>query len=122
MANPAQLKALAYGSLLLSVGHALTGRKFQKLRRFQELPSLAYTCSTVGWYQGSGYLILIALLNFQWASNPQALEEPLNRAIAGLITLIAWGSSISYLRGGVVSSGLITAAAGAIHGWITLRN
>lgn len=36
----------------------LTGKQFQRLRQFQDLPNLAYTCSTVGWYQGSAYVIL----------------------------------------------------------------
>ena len=109
-----------------------------RLRQFQELPSIARVCSTVGWFQGSGYLVLtgmpsllyiqctltdlfLALLNLQWSLNPQALDEPLNRAIAGLLTLIAWGSSVSYLRGGVKSSGLITAAAGAFQAWAAFR-
>ncbi|KAB8242152.1 hypothetical protein BDV35DRAFT_39634 [Aspergillus flavus] len=121
MANPGHLKAAAYGSLVLAFGHALSSRKFMRLRRFQELPSIAYVCSTVGWFQGSGYLVLTALLNLQWSLNPQALDEPLNRAIAGLLTLIAWGSSVSYLRGGVISSGLITAAAGAFQAWAAFR-
>ncbi|GAB1197868.1 hypothetical protein APSETT444_007172 [Aspergillus pseudonomiae] len=85
MANPAHLKAAAYGSFILAFGHAVT------------------------------------LLNLQWSLNPQALDEPLNRAIAGLLTLIAWGSSVSYLRGGVKSSGLITAAAGAFQAWAAFR-
>ncbi|KAE8423129.1 hypothetical protein BDV36DRAFT_243661 [Aspergillus pseudocaelatus] len=121
MANPAHLKAAAYGSLILAFGHALSSRKFMRLRRFQELPSIAFVCSTVGWFQGSGYLVLTALLNLQWSLNPQALDEPLNRAIAALLTLIAWGSSISYLRGGVKSSGFITAAAGAFQAWAAFR-
>ncbi|KAE8132121.1 hypothetical protein BDV38DRAFT_224061 [Aspergillus pseudotamarii] len=144
MANPAHLKAAAYGSLILAFGHALSSRKFMRLRRFQELPSIAFVCSTVGWFQGSGYLVLtgilftfiytmychcaltaylnfLALLNLQWSLNPQALDEPLNRAIAALLTLIAWGSSVSYLRGGVKSSGFITAAAGAFQAWAAFR-
>ncbi|KAB8224032.1 hypothetical protein RU639_010637 [Aspergillus parasiticus] len=121
MANPSHLKAAAYGSLVLAFGHALSSRKFMRLRRFQELPSIAYVCSTVGWFQGSGYLVLTALLNLQWSLNPQALDEPLNRAIAGLLTLIALGSSVSYLRGGVMSSGFITAAAGAFQAWAAFR-
>ncbi|KAE8373607.1 hypothetical protein BDV26DRAFT_296780 [Aspergillus bertholletiae] len=122
MANPAHLKAAAYGALVLAFGHALSSRKFMKLRQFRELPSIALVCSTVGWYQGSAYLVLTALLNLQWSLNPQALEEPLHRATAALLTVIAWGSSISYLRGGVKSSGFITAAAGAFQAWAAFRS
>ncbi|KAJ5872313.1 uncharacterized protein N7529_004666 [Penicillium soppii] len=120
MPNPALLKAAGYGSLLVAIKHAASGKQFQRLRQFQDLPNLAYTCSTVGWYQGSGYLILTALLNLHWARNPKALEEPLNRAMAGLLVLIAWASSGWYLRRGVKASGILTATAGIIQAWAAL--
>lgn len=117
-----------------------SGKQFQRLRQFQELPNIAYTCSTVGWYQGSAYLVLtgtsyslmkqwfsiltnpfLALLNLHWAQNPKALEEPLNRAMAALITLIAWSSSAWYLRRGVKASGILTATAGLFQAWAALH-
>ena len=117
-----------------------SGEQFQRLRQFQELPNIAYTCSTVGWYQGSAYLVLtgtsyslmkqwfsiltnpfLALLNLHWAQNPKALEEPLNRAMAALITLIAWSSSAWYLRRGVKASGILTATAGLFQAWAALH-
>ncbi|GAD99660.1 hypothetical protein AOR_1_1180114 [Paecilomyces variotii No. 5] len=97
------------------------GKRFQRLRQFQELPDIAYTCSTVGWYQGSGYLILTALLNFHWAQNPKSLEESLNRAMATLLVLIAWASSAWYLRRGVKASGILTIVAGAFQAWAALH-
>jgi hypothetical protein len=62
----------------------------------------------------------LALLNLHWARNPKALEEPLNRAMAGLLVLIAWASSGWYLRRGVKASGILTATAGIIQAWAAL--
>ncbi|KAF4768741.1 hypothetical protein N7455_000108 [Penicillium solitum] len=121
MPDPTLLKAAGYGSLLVAIKHAASGEQFQRLRQFQELPNIAYTCSTVGWYQGSAYLVLTALLNLHWAQNPKALEEPLNRAMAALITLIAWSSSAWYLRRGVKASGILTATAGLFQAWAALH-
>ncbi|OQE12848.1 hypothetical protein PENFLA_c061G04384 [Penicillium flavigenum] len=115
------LKAAGYGSLLFSLKHAASGKQFQRLRQFQELPNIAYTCSTVGWYQGSAYLVLTALLNLHWAQNPNSLEEPLNRAMAALLVLIAWASSTWYLRRGIKASGILTATAGIFQAWAAFR-
>ena len=34
------------------------------LRQYQELPRIAYTRSTVGWFQGSAYLVLTGIRHF----------------------------------------------------------
>ncbi|KAJ9298197.1 hypothetical protein DTO271G3_3802 [Paecilomyces variotii] len=120
MPNPTLLTAAGYGSLLIAIKHAASGRRFQRLRQFQELPNIAYTCSTVGWYQGSVYLILTAFLNLHWARNPKSLEEPLNRAMAVLLILISWASSAWYLRRGIKASGILTATAGIFQAWAAL--
>ncbi|QKX61175.1 uncharacterized protein TRUGW13939_08322 [Talaromyces rugulosus] len=120
MPNPTLLTAAGYGSLVVAIMHAISGREFQRIRQFQELPNIAYVRSTVGWYQGSGYLILNALLNLNWAKNPQSLDDPLNRAMAAIMVVIAWASSAWYLRGGVKASGLLTAVAGIFQAWAAL--
>ncbi|KAK1143717.1 hypothetical protein N8T08_006117 [Aspergillus melleus] len=121
MSNRALLKAAGYGSIVFALKHASTARQFQNLRGFQDLPNIAYTCSTVGWYQGSAYLVLTGLLNLNWAQNPGTLNEPLNRAMAALLVLIAWSSSTWYLRRGQKASGILTAAAGMLQAWVAFH-
>ncbi|KAJ5110433.1 hypothetical protein N7532_000968 [Penicillium argentinense] len=121
MPNTTLLTATGYGSFLLAVGHALSGQDFLKLAQFKALPGIAFTCSTVGWYQGSAYLVLTGLLNLHWASKPGDLDESLNRAMAAVIVAIAWGSSAWYFRGGMKENGFITAAAGIIQGLAALH-
>ncbi|KAF4771966.1 hypothetical protein PENNAL_c0085G03283 [Penicillium nalgiovense] len=121
MPNPSLLKAAGYGSFLFAIKHAASGKQFQSLRQFQELPNIAYTCSMVGWYQGSAFLVLTALLNLHWAQNPKFLEDPLGRTMAALLVLIAWSSSAWYLRRGVKASGTLTAAAGIFQAWAAFR-
>ncbi|KAJ5155789.1 hypothetical protein N7492_008592 [Penicillium capsulatum] len=121
MPNSTLLQAAGYGSLLIAIKHAASGKQFQRLRQFQELPNIAYTCNTVGWYQGSAYLVLTALLNLHWAQHPQSLEEPLQRAMAMLLVLIAWASSAWYFRRGVKESAILTVIAGVFQGWAALH-
>ncbi|KAJ5354379.1 uncharacterized protein N7496_012812 [Penicillium cataractarum] len=120
MPSTTLLKAAGYGSFLVAIKHALTGRTFQRLRQFQELPNIAYTCSTVGWYQGSAYLVLTGLLNLHWAQNPNSLGEPMSRAMAALLAIIAWSSSAWYLQRGIKASAFLTATAGILQAYAVL--
>ncbi|KAJ5261615.1 hypothetical protein N7505_008482 [Penicillium chrysogenum] len=67
------------------------------------------------------FLEACALLNLHWAQNPNSLEEPLNRAMAALLVLIAWASSTWYLRRGVKASGILIATAGIFQAWAAFR-
>ncbi|KAJ5212667.1 uncharacterized protein N7498_004313 [Penicillium cinerascens] len=96
------LTVTGYGSFLVAIKHA-----FQHLDQFQALQNIAFTCSTVGWYQGSAYLVLT--------------EEPLNRSMVAAIVAIAWGSSFRYLRRGRNDEGIVTAAAGVVQAWAALN-
>ncbi|KAJ5408367.1 hypothetical protein N7509_002250 [Penicillium cosmopolitanum] len=121
MPDPTLLKVAGYGSLAVAFSHAAAAKEFRNLRAFQELPNIAYTRSTVGWYQGSGFLILTALLNLSWAQNPKSLDEPLQRSMAALLVLISWASSAWYIRRGVKASGFLTAFAGVLQAWAALH-
>jgi len=65
--------------------------------------------------------IFLALLNLSWAKNPESLREPLQRAMAALLVLIAWASSAWYVRRGVRSSGILTGVAGLLQAWAALH-
>ncbi|OJJ02075.1 hypothetical protein ASPVEDRAFT_150782 [Aspergillus versicolor CBS 583.65] len=121
MPDSTLLKVAGYGSIIVSLLHAASGRKFQRLREFQTLPDVAYTFSMSAWYQGSGYLILAGLLNFQWAQDPSLLEQPLGRAMASVLSVIAWSASGWYLFRGLTVDGVIIAAAGLFQAWAALK-
>ncbi|KAJ5875062.1 uncharacterized protein N7473_012409 [Penicillium subrubescens] len=97
------LKAAGYGSFLVAIKHALTGKQFHRLPQFQDLPNLANTCST----------------------HPELLREPMSRAMAALIVSIAWSSSAWsssawYLRRAIKASGFLTATAGILQAYAAL--
>ncbi|KAI9932621.1 hypothetical protein ASPWEDRAFT_33514 [Aspergillus wentii DTO 134E9] len=115
------LKISAASWLLVSLGHTISAKEWQSTPQFQKLPTLASTCSRAGWYQGSAFFIMTALINYNWSQNPALLEEPVNKAIAGLITAIVWVSSGWYFKNGVKANGFATALAGAIQAWAVLN-
>ncbi|RHZ57297.1 uncharacterized protein CDV56_104269 [Aspergillus thermomutatus] len=115
------LKATSIGWLLVSLGHTLSAGDWQSLPQFRQLPNLAYTCAKAGWYQGSAFFLMTAMINYGWAQNPALLQEPINKAIAALMTAIVWVSSGWYLKKGVKGNGVVVAAMGALQAWAAFR-
>ncbi|PLB50054.1 hypothetical protein P170DRAFT_404770 [Aspergillus steynii IBT 23096] len=112
-----RLQATATGWLIISLGHTLSAKTWQSAPQFRALPNLPYSCAKVGWYQGSAFFLMTALLNYSWAQDPTLLELPVNRAIAALMTGIVWASSGWYFKRGVVENGVVVAVMGAVQAW-----
>lgn len=68
----------------------------------------------------SKILIYLALLNLNWAKNPESLSDPLNWAMVVVLTIIAWASSVWYYREGIKASALLIAFAGIFQVWAAL--
>jgi hypothetical protein len=115
------LKATSIGWLLISVAHTISARDWQSLPQFRKLPNLAYTCAKAGWYQGSAFFLMTAMINYNWAQNPAMLAEPVNKGIAALMTAIVWVSAGWYLKKGVKANGVVVAAMGALQAWAAFR-
>lgn len=66
-----------------------------------------------------GWLIvcMTAMINYSWSQSPALLEQPLNKAIAALMTGIVWASSGWYLRRGVLGNGIVVALMGGLQAW-----
>jgi hypothetical protein len=115
------LKATSIGWLLISVGHTISARDWQSLPQFRKLPNLAYTCAKAGWYQGSAFFLMTAMINYNWAQNPALLAEPVNKGIAALMTAIVWVSAGWYIKKGVKANGVAVAAMGALQAWAAFQ-
>ncbi|KAB8223143.1 hypothetical protein BDV33DRAFT_200698 [Aspergillus novoparasiticus] len=119
---PTALQSTAAGWLLISLGHTLSAKDWQSLPQVRTLPNLAYTCAKAGWYQGSGFFLMNALINYNWSQNPALLNDPINRAVAALMTAIVGISSGWYLKRGVKSNGIVVALMGALQAWAAFGN
>ncbi|RMJ26937.1 hypothetical protein PHISP_02186 [Aspergillus sp. HF37] len=117
MAASKPLQTTAIGWVLIAAGHTLSARDWQTLPKFHQLPNLAYTCARAGWFQGSGFFLMTALLNYHWSQNPEQLRLPVNKAVAALATAIVWASSAWYVKRGVNATGAVVAAMGALQAW-----
>ncbi|KAF9892041.1 hypothetical protein FE257_002447 [Aspergillus nanangensis] len=118
---PTALQTTAAGWLLISLGHTISAKDWQSPPGFRALPNLSYTCAKAGWYQGSAFFVMNALLNYSWSKNPALLDDPVNKAIAALMTAIVWVSSGWYLKKGVKGNGVVVALMGALQAWAAFK-
>ncbi|KAF7590193.1 hypothetical protein BBP40_003167 [Aspergillus hancockii] len=116
------LQATALGWVLISLGHTLSAKDWQSLPQARTLPNLAYTCARAGWFQGSGFFLMNALINYNWSRDPTLLNEPVNQAIAVLMTAIVGFSSVWYLKRGVKANGIVVGVIGALQAWAAFGN
>ncbi|BCS27054.1 uncharacterized protein APUU_60102A [Aspergillus puulaauensis] len=118
---PSALQVTSATWVLVSLGHTLGAKEWQSSPQFRALPSNADTCARAGWYQGSVFFLVNALLNYNWAQAPEQLRNPVNKAIAVLMVAVMWGSSGWYFKRGVTSNGVAVAVMGALQAYSSLR-
>ncbi|KAL4980139.1 hypothetical protein BDW66DRAFT_125706 [Aspergillus desertorum] len=115
------LKATSIGWLLISVGHVLGAKDWQLSPQFRALPLNAETCARVGWYQGSAFFLVNALINYNWSQAPEQLRNPINKIAAIIMAVSMLGSSAGYFRGGVSRNGVVVAVVGLLQAYAALR-
>ncbi|KAL4780304.1 hypothetical protein BJX76DRAFT_338330 [Aspergillus varians] len=117
---PTALQTTSVAWLLVSLGHTLSAKDWQSSPQFRALPSNADTCARAGWYQGSVFFLVNALLNYTWSQSPEQMQNPINKTIAVLMIAVMWVSSAWYFKRGVVSNGVVVAGMGALQAYSAL--
>ncbi|PGH16882.1 hypothetical protein AJ79_01526 [Helicocarpus griseus UAMH5409] len=111
-------KAAAIVFTLLSAGHTLAGKQWMTDPQFKALPRHVGAFSRVGWYQGSVFLLIGALLNYRWSQTSRgALTDPVEKAMAALATALCFGSSAWYNKNGIRDTAAIVGFAGVLQGY-----
>ncbi|KAL2817601.1 hypothetical protein BJX63DRAFT_429646 [Aspergillus granulosus] len=118
---PNALQTTSIGWVLVSLGHTLGAKEWQQSPQFRALPTNADTCARAGWYQGSVFFLVNALINYNWSLSPEQLKNPINKAIAILMTAVMWASGGWYFKRGVTSNGVAVAIMGALQAYASLR-
>ncbi|KAJ5458249.1 hypothetical protein N7475_009637 [Penicillium sp. IBT 31633x] len=114
--SPSLLQASAASFVLLSIGHTVMGREWTADPRFKAIArTKPWASGVVGWYQGSGFFLLTGLLHWQWARDPSLLQDPLNKAIAGIANVLLWASSIWYAKHGINDGAFAVGVSAALQ-------
>jgi hypothetical protein len=57
------------------------------------------------------------LLHWQWSRDPSLLQDPLNKAIAGLVNVVLWASSAWYAKYGINDTASVVGLCAALQAW-----
>ncbi len=63
---------------------------------------------------------LAAIMNYQWAKNPQVLLDPVNKLLAALLAAVCLGSSVWYVKEGDRGTGGFLVGVGVLQVWAAL--
>ncbi|KAJ5702845.1 hypothetical protein N7488_010393 [Penicillium malachiteum] len=116
------LQASALSFVLLSIGHTIGGKEWTAEKSFKAIAnSRPWACGTVGWYQGSAFFVVTSLLHYQWSLNPTALNDPINKTMAGIINILLWASSAWYAKHGVKENALVVGLSAALQAYAVFK-
>lgn len=65
----------------------------------------------------SYFLTETGLLHWQWSRDPSLLQDPLNKAMAGLMNILMWASSAWYAKHGISDTALVVGLCAALQAW-----
>ncbi|CAG8121608.1 unnamed protein product [Penicillium salamii] len=120
--SPSLLQISAGSFVFLSVAHTFMGRQWTSDPRFKAIKgSKPWACGTVGWYQGSGFMLVAALLHWQWSRDPSLLQEPATKIIAGLTNVLLWASSVWYARNGINDTASVVGLCAVLQAWAVTK-
>ncbi|EPS25958.1 hypothetical protein PDE_00894 [Penicillium oxalicum 114-2] len=115
-ASSRSLQATALTYLVLSIGHTVQGREWTAEKLFKNIKgSRPWACGTVGWFQGSAWLLISGILHYQWSKDPAVLQDPLTKAIAGISSAILWASSVWYAKTGVKDNAVLVGLSAVLQ-------
>lgn len=61
------------------------------------------------------------ILHYQWSRDPSALQDPLNKAMAGIVNVLLWSSSAWYAKTGVKDNAVAVGLSAALQAFSVLK-
>ncbi|KAG9206513.1 hypothetical protein G6514_003344 [Epicoccum nigrum] len=104
--------AVAYG--VLSLGHTSKGLEQFKHTSIRALPTALRGAVKAGWYEGSGFFLISAILNYKWAQT--GLLDIYDKSVAGLLVTILVGAAGTYYASGDRPTGVTLAVVAVLQG------
>lgn len=66
-------------------------------------------------------LTSLGILHYQWSRDPSALQDPLNKAMAGIINILLWVSSAWYAKYGVKDNCVAVGLSAALQAFAVFK-
>ncbi|KAJ5180456.1 hypothetical protein N7492_003666 [Penicillium capsulatum] len=115
------LQASAVSFVLLALGHTVSGRQWTHEKVFKNIKgSKPWACGTVGWYQGSAFFLMTGIMHYMWSRDPTQLQDPLSKAMAGIVNVLLWASSAWYAKNGIMDTTVVVGLSAALQTYAVL--
>ncbi|KAI0612398.1 hypothetical protein PtrSN002B_001733 [Pyrenophora tritici-repentis] len=109
----------AYG--ILALLHTMKGLDQFKHPTMRTLPIVLRGASKIGWYEGSGFFVIMSILNYKWAQT--GIYDVYDKGIAGILVGMMAAAGGAYWRSNdkptamVLGFVAILQALGVRNGW-----
>ncbi|KAF2711652.1 hypothetical protein K504DRAFT_402866 [Pleomassaria siparia CBS 279.74] len=113
MANYPLLLATAVAHSVLSLGHTAKGIEQAKHVSLKQVPALLRGTLVAGWYEGSVFFAIIAVLNYKWSTT--GLVDGPDKILATLVSALLFGFGANYARIGDKPTAVTLALVGALQ-------
>jgi len=117
MSSKTAYQATAIAHAIVALAHTAKSKDFLSDPQFKRLPRLVAAYPRAGWFQGSVWFFIGALLNYRWSRVSGPLTDPVERAIAVLITAVYLGTAAWYTKEGDAATGGILTVVGGMQTW-----
>ncbi|KAJ4383339.1 hypothetical protein N0V86_001386 [Didymella sp. IMI 355093] len=108
------LLAATVAHAVLSLGHTTKGLEQFKHASISALPTALRGAVKAGWYEGSGFFLMMSILNYKWAQT--GLLDIYDKSIAGLLVAILAGAAGSYFQSGDKPTAATLAVVAVLQG------
>lgn len=65
-------------------------------------------------------ILYLGILHYMWSQDPTQLNDPLNKAMAGIVNLLLWASSAWYAKNGIVDTTVAVGLSAALQAYAVL--
>ncbi|KAF2746834.1 hypothetical protein M011DRAFT_424335 [Sporormia fimetaria CBS 119925] len=112
--NHPLLFASAIAHAVLALGHTSKGLEQFKHPSLNQVPALLRTTIKTGWYEGSVFFAIAAVLNYKYSQT--GLLDLADRTVATLLTTLLFGAGAKYFGAGDKGTGITLAVVGILQG------
>merc|ERR1711964_477981 len=88
------LQASSAAYAILAIGH--TGLDQFKHPTMNTLPLMLRGASKIGWYEGSGFFVIMSILNYKWSVT--GIYDVYDKSIAGVLTTLLAAAGAAYWK------------------------
>ncbi|KAH7390713.1 hypothetical protein BKA66DRAFT_568647 [Pyrenochaeta sp. MPI-SDFR-AT-0127] len=88
--------AVAHG--VLALGHTTKGLDQFKHTSLNALPTALRGAVKAGWYEGSGFFLIMGILNYKWAQT--GIYDIYDKSIAGILVSLLFSAGAAYYKSG----------------------